>query len=51
MNPLRNNYRILKNVNLKSKLDAYESAYMALNDDLINIDDSPIDSFLFKLAK
>lgn len=45
------NYKLIKNVNQPCKLDAYESLYISINDKLLNIDECPIQSNLFALAK
>lgn len=44
-----NNVKLIKNVNKPSKLDAYESLYIAINDNLMNLENGPIESPLFKL--
>lgn len=43
MKPIHLNYKLIKTVRLTSKLDAYESALMAITDNLMNIDTSPIE--------
>lgn len=49
--PILDNYKLIKTVNLPYKLDAHESIYMSINDNLLNIDASPIESHLFTLTK
>ncbi|XP_055847146.1 uncharacterized protein LOC129912767 [Episyrphus balteatus] len=51
MTPLLDNYKLIKSVPLPSKLDAYESINMSITENLMNIEESPITSNLFALAK
>lgn len=44
------NYKIIKAVSQPYKLDAYESLYISVTDNLLNIDDCPIQSNLFTLV-
>ena len=45
------NFKLIKHINKPYKLDAYESIYIHLNDDLMNLEPGPIDSQLFNVIK
>lgn len=46
-----NNVRLLKNVNNPTKLDAYESLFISINDNLMNLEPGAIESPLFNCIK